>query len=322
MTTTSADVVIVGAGISGLLAAQHLQQKGYRVTVLEKSRGYGGRMAWRGKAGVCWDHGAQYLTAQHPELQALVSDWVSKEWIRVWFDQLPGHSNRRERYIGSQGMRTLPCALGEALDIRVQTRVTQLVRDGNQWTLHTDTQASFQANHVVLTPPVPQVRELLKVSEISLQDTNQAALQSVDYLPCLTLLLELASPSGLPLPGILVPNPPEPIAWIADNQLKGISKVPSLTVQSGPSFAATHLDAPLEAIEASMRELLREHLDVAVANAQVHRWRYALRTGDCGMPFVAEREMGLWVAGDGFVAPKIEGAVRSGLAVAQAIANG
>ena len=41
------DVVIVGAGICGLLAANTLSAGGYRVIVLDKGRGLGGRLATR-----------------------------------------------------------------------------------------------------------------------------------------------------------------------------------------------------------------------------------------------------------------------------------
>ena len=42
-----ADVVIVGGGIAGLVAARELVASGLRVIVLEKGRGVGGRMATR-----------------------------------------------------------------------------------------------------------------------------------------------------------------------------------------------------------------------------------------------------------------------------------
>src|SRR6478672_4303562 len=41
------DVAVIGAGISGISCAQQLRQVGYRVVVVEKSRGLGGRMATR-----------------------------------------------------------------------------------------------------------------------------------------------------------------------------------------------------------------------------------------------------------------------------------
>ena len=41
------DVAIIGAGLAGLTCAQQLHQAGYRVVIVEKSRGVGGRVATR-----------------------------------------------------------------------------------------------------------------------------------------------------------------------------------------------------------------------------------------------------------------------------------
>lgn len=55
----SFDCLIVGAGISGLLAGITLAAEGLRVCILEKGRGLGGRMATRRNGSAVFDHGAQ-----------------------------------------------------------------------------------------------------------------------------------------------------------------------------------------------------------------------------------------------------------------------
>ena len=56
--------IVVGAGISGLLAADELQREGWTVAVLDKSRGVGGRMTTRRVGEGTFDHGAQFFTVR------------------------------------------------------------------------------------------------------------------------------------------------------------------------------------------------------------------------------------------------------------------
>ena len=56
-------IAIIGAGIAGLAAAQQLKQPDFGMTLIEKSRGVGGRMATRRINDLQYDHGAQYFSA-------------------------------------------------------------------------------------------------------------------------------------------------------------------------------------------------------------------------------------------------------------------
>lgn len=68
----SKHIAIVGAGMAGIACARTLVQAGHTVTVFEKSRGVGGRMATRDSAFGTFDHGAQYFTVRDPRfVQAL-----------------------------------------------------------------------------------------------------------------------------------------------------------------------------------------------------------------------------------------------------------
>ncbi|WP_428838054.1 NAD(P)/FAD-dependent oxidoreductase [Streptomyces roseiscleroticus] len=63
------DVVVVGAGVSGLAAAHHLSRAGLSVTVLEAAPGAGGRMATEKVDGFRLDRTAPLLLSSYPELR-------------------------------------------------------------------------------------------------------------------------------------------------------------------------------------------------------------------------------------------------------------
>ncbi|KPK05091.1 MAG: hypothetical protein AMJ56_16425, partial [Anaerolineae bacterium SG8_19] len=83
--------LVVGAGLSGLLAANRLQEAGMKVTILEASSEVGGRMAafrlnGPGKELAVFDYGAQFFTVRDPRFALLTTHWLEKglaiEWSR------------------------------------------------------------------------------------------------------------------------------------------------------------------------------------------------------------------------------------------------
>jgi predicted NAD/FAD-dependent oxidoreductase len=55
-------IAVIGAGIAGLACAREIARADVAVTVFEKARGLGGRLATRRDGNLAFDHGAQYLT--------------------------------------------------------------------------------------------------------------------------------------------------------------------------------------------------------------------------------------------------------------------
>ncbi len=68
--TESTDVVIIGAGLAGLRAAQILEAAGRNVVIVERSTRIGGRVATRHIDGFTIDEGFQLLNPSYPELRA------------------------------------------------------------------------------------------------------------------------------------------------------------------------------------------------------------------------------------------------------------
>jgi monoamine oxidase len=72
----SADVIIVGAGASGLMAARELKRAGRKVLVLEAARRVGGRILTRksSDAGVPIELGAEFIHGESPETSRLLDE--------------------------------------------------------------------------------------------------------------------------------------------------------------------------------------------------------------------------------------------------------
>ena len=127
--------IVVGAGISGLLAASALQREGWDVTVLDKGRGVGGRMATRRVGEGTFDHGAQFFTVRGERFAGLVEGWlgagVATEWTRGFADAY-GRPNEdgHPRYRGAEGMTSIPKYISRGLDVRTGERALR-VDDGD-----------------------------------------------------------------------------------------------------------------------------------------------------------------------------------------------
>ena len=65
---TQVDVVVIGAGLSGLAAARQIQQSGFSVVILEASDAVGGRVRTDNVDGFLLDRGFQVLLTAYPEL--------------------------------------------------------------------------------------------------------------------------------------------------------------------------------------------------------------------------------------------------------------
>lgn len=327
--------LIIGAGISGLLAAQKLTQAGWHVTVLDKGRGVGGRMAHRrlNKEGTARaDHGAQFFTVRSHLFAEWVARWeeagVVTEWTRG-FD--PAATDGHPRYRGVPGMTAVPKYLAQGLDVRIGVQATAVSISPDQphtWHIHTaDPHINFTADALLLTPPVAQSLALLDAGQLLLPPGERLALERVSYDPCFAVMAELSSPSQIPPPGGVQVRG-EPIAWIADNQQKGITAVSTVTIHAGPDFTRAHYEEDSTAVGQHLLQAAAEAGWLTLSQVQtihVHRWRYAqprqfyparhlLLGAEEGLPLLA-------FAGDAFAEARVEGAALSGLSAATALIN-
>ena len=325
------DILVVGAGLAGLMAANQLQAAGHSVLVVEKARGVGGRLAtWRLGPGR-GDYGAQFFTVREPQFQAVVDGWQQAgllfEWSRGWADGSAVDSGRDDgypRYAITGGMTAVAKHLAQTLTIHNQTKLVKISLVGDGWEVVAENGRIIQTRALLLTPPAPQSLALLDAGEVPLTPADRAALERIAYAPCLSGLFWVEGGVTLPAPGA-VQQPKQALSWIADNKQKGISpEATIITAHANPVQSKLWYEAPKGELVCLFMGGIRPYLSkTSVIKAQhIHRWRYAL-------PLVTHPERTLLAAelpplvfaGDGFNGPRIEGAALSGLAAATVLLN-
>ena len=319
--------VITGAGISGLLAARELRNAGWGVTVLDKDRGVGGRMATRRVGAGTFDHGAQFFTVRGERFEALVEEWrkdgVVREWTRGFADA-EGKRNEdgHPRYRGAEGMTSIPQHLASGLDVRTGERVVRVeIRDG-VWEATCESGTTVHGTALLLTAPVPQSLELVESGGFTLPADAGRQLREIAYDPCVAVMALLDGPGAVPEPGGMQIRG-EPLDWISDNQRKGISEAPGMTIHAGPQWSREHFDEDDDSLSRAVLSFAEERLGglgAKVIETSVARWRYSWVTSphedSC---LVAGDDPPLLFAGDAFGPAKVEGAALSGLAAADAL---
>ena len=317
---------MIGAGISGLLAAHELQDAGWRVTMLDKGRGVGGRMATRRLGDGNFDHGAQFFTVRGERFEKLVNEWiedgVAKEWTRGFADESGEHKNdSHPRYRGAEGMTSIPKHLARNLDVRQGQRAARIEHRQDGWNVICESGLEVSGAALLLTAPAPQALELARSGNYELPDDVREQLAEISYDPCIALMALLKEPpTGVPEPGGMQIKS-EPLDWIGDNQQKGISKDPGVTIHAGPQWSREHYEEPEDELSQELLSIAGDYLDSEIASRTIEtslaRWRYSWVTNAHPEPYLAaSKDPGLVFAGDGFGQPKVEGAAISGLSAA------
>ena len=304
---------IVGAGIAGIAAARRLVAAGRRVTLLDKSRGIGGRMATRRVGDLQFDHGAQFVTARGEVFSAALAGLEAEGHAAPWVGQ--GH-------VGTPGMSALPKGLAAGLTVVGNQEIRILRRGPDGWTLSTaDGPAAVDGNGgfagVVLAVPAPQAIPLAASA-----GAVWPGLGRVRYAPCWALMLAFDQGS-VDLASSLRPSGDAAIGWIARDDSKPGRTGPSATVvvHATPAWSRAHLEETQEAVAAQLLAAFRATTGATAEPeyAAAHRWRYALVEEALGEPFLWDGALGIGACGDWCIGARVEAAFDSGDALGAAI---
>ena len=308
------DCVVVGAGISGLVASRRLVEAGFSVMVCDKGRGVGGRVASRRIEGAPFDHGAQFLTRRSVEFSKLVEDLLSEQIVFPWFGE-----SGKERFAGLPSTNQIAKALAEGLDVKRGMRIEKVSFIDGAWEVSSESEL-VRSRSLLLTCPAPQALDLLESEANGINNRFLDTITKICYDKGIALMALLEEPFPVSDSGFLQYECPEPIATVADTLKKRGSESPGIVIQSGPEFAERHFDSDPDTIVESLLDAYPSSKDLKIVSTSLQKWRFAKRR-EHGISDSYSRDPSrmLWHAGDGYVFPKIEGACLSGLRAAENI---
>ena len=319
---TETRIAILGAGLAGLACARDLAAAGVAVTLFDKGRAAGGRLATRRReaAGrrVQSDHGAQYLTARGAEFAALLSEAGAQAW------------GKPARFVGVPGMSALPRALAKGLDLRAGRHVTSLAGAPGAWVVrHLEAALVRPAqappvvepagdgpfDAVAIALPPAQAAPLVARPAPGLR----ARIAEVGIAPCWTVLAAFETRPDWP--DTLRPDA-GPIGWLARDSGKPgrDASAECWVIQGGPDWSRAHLEAEAAGIGPALLAALPPA--PAPIHLGSHRWRYSLVERPLGEPCLWLPEARLGLAGDWCLAGRAEAAFDSGRALAAAMLGG
>ena len=328
------NVAVIGAGISGLIAARTLQDHGIPVTVFEKSRGVGGRMSTRrigeSDAATTFDHGAQYFTARDPRFIRYVSSWFEQGIVAKWPNENLGsdqkivvledgvvksESKTEDRFVAVPAMSSICKHLAANIDVQIQKRVSKITEVEGGVELFDDLGNPLgQFDRLVVSAPAAQAAELL-VNFPSLSDT----ISKTKMNPCWATMVAFEKPITDQWVGAFLHG--SFLSWAARNSTKpGRSPdVEHVVIHATPQWTEEHWERePSEVAE----EMLAEFWRVAGVSPhshthlQSHRWKYAIPI-EPSIERCFTDELSVVVAcGDWASGSRVEGAFLSGMAAA------
>jgi predicted NAD/FAD-dependent oxidoreductase len=317
-------IAVVGAGLSGLIAARSLSDHGFGVRVFEKSRGVGGRMATRRTDGqTAFDHGAQYFTVRDRRFRRYVDSWIQDGLVEPWRGrivvlregQIVEKKGPGDRFVAKPGMNSIAKHLAADLDIQFETTVNTCRENGQRRTLVSDSEDDLgEFDAVIVAVPAPQAAEL--VNDVT---TLSRPARSARTNGCWAVMLAFDEPTVMTFDAAFVRD--SAISWIARNDSKPgrHSAAECWVLHASSEWSEANIDRmPEEILPQLVDEFWRitSRAPREAAYCSVHRWRYALPSQPLSQSCLFDAQAMIGLCGDWCVGPRVEAAFLSGMALA------
>jgi renalase len=321
-------IAIIGAGISAITIAQNLKAIA-SVSLFEKSRGVGGRMAFRRSGSYEYDHGAQFFTAKTKNFKNFIKPLIRENVIKRWdarFAEFKNNELLREitwnseypHYVGVPGMNSISKFLSKELNIKLNTKVDKIVKNtNNSWQLFDEKLKNLgEFDWVISTAPAIQSAEILPKYFKYHND-----LLNRKMVGCFSLMLGFKKALPLSWDAALIRD--ADISWVSINSSKPHrAKSFAMLIHSTNVWAEKHLSDDYQDVISFLNKETSRIIGYDTSHADyidLHAWRYANIEKQGKSDLFIDYENRLASCGDWLTQGRVECAFEAGFMMAKEI---
>lgn len=309
-------IAVIGAGLSGLTFSR-LASSQCKISLFEKSRGVGGRLATRRAPPFSFDHGAQYFTVKNNAFMEFLKPMIDEGVIQTWrpkFVEIHGNKVIREtnwsdeysHYVGTPSMNAIAKFLVKDIDINLESTITHLERKRDLWQIYSDDNMLGEFDWLICTAPAEQTYNITHKYVPS--NFNFPTMQ-----PCYSMMLGFAHDIELGFDAAFVLN--KDISWISKNNSKPHrSNDVCFLVNSTNKWANDNIDIDKTQALNYLFEEFKDTINVKLpkpTHMAIHLWRYANIEKQKSPTHYIDRDLKLGLCGDWFIHGRVESAFTS-----------
>ena len=315
------NVAVIGAGITGMALANLLQKK-VKLTVFEKSRGVGGRMATRRAEPYQFNHGAQYFKIENKEfknfLQPLMQNKIIKQLetnhIEILNKEVVKSTKTYNKiyYTPVSKMNSVvKYFINNNFFIKLLCKIEKTVKENDKWFIINSDNVSYGPyDWLFITIPPNQALEILYNNFKFLDIIKKIKMRS-----CYSLMLGFDKIKEFDFDTALFLD--EDVQWLSiRKKIIENKKYYNLLINSSYNFAEKNVNGNKDKISDYLIKQVSDIIKYELNNYEhkaLHFWKYAMSEKNYNLGSLLDENLKVVVCGDWCMNGRVEGGFLSAL---------
>lgn len=303
-TIPSTSLAIIGAGLAGSVFSYLATKNTIPTTIVEKSRGTGGRASSKRLDCGSVDQGTSIISFSDEDLAELREHLLENNILQRW----------QSGYVGVPRMSAISRYLSSQAEFISETKIHHIERSNeNGWLLRDDRyQPVIRADYVMIATPAAQAAMLLATVPNTSTLLLQANLAGNNTLSQWVMWLRTSKTDTAPLQTMIHPSI-QVLVKDSDKPERERSDCDLWVIQASPEWSQAHLDDDKKDIQAALKRAFSDIIECDIYEVGTpHRWLL----GRQAMPvssgsFLWDNQMNIGLIGDWLCQGDAEGAMLS-----------